>query len=482
MNRCLFLVLVVSGYCHGQSEFEVYSNGLIYDNLTMKKLSTIVDSLNIKFRMCDLTRSYFSLLQGLVTHVNIPSKEALKLIRRNLSLEEYLKAYPENSVQRVWITKSRYTNYKGVKYIEYQGLPSRNSQPTIKVKDNEVNDKTSGWVVDEDKEDAFYINKLESQELPVAYARLVQYVDCMIDTTAEIYLPQAKAEGFQRVSEDSKANAFVKWAESYPGKPEMVAYEEIEKRGLKSDSVYSVYRDRYHKWDSLRMIDLDQRLKAKPHWKDLLAEAVNESIETGNSDERLEFYAARYLSKEATLQLMRSRKVIGNCSMDQSPRYHAMNICKLSAETTKWDIFLRSHLDIMNDRFDRRSDGSYAWAGRKTYLKELEQLDIKVEDLLLGTCLRVQNVSSNHYWGSIGRVGRALADASDKDELENRLVSMMKDRNLDIFNRMLTIYLLDNYLYNLEDEARKKQGEERLESAISEMPDFIKAVWKQKER
>jgi len=44
--------------------------------------------------------------------------------------------------------------------------------------------------------------------------------------------------------------------------------------------------------------------------------------------------------------------------MDESPRTHARAIALLAAETNNWDILLRAHIDIMNDRFERRSDGS----------------------------------------------------------------------------------------------------------------------------
>ncbi len=154
-----------------------------------------------------------------------------------------------------------------------------------------------------------------------------------------------------------------------------------------------------------------------------------------------------------------------------------MNICKLAAETTKWDIFLRSHLDIMNDRFERQSDGSYAWAGRKTYLQELEALDIPAVDLLLGTSLRVSNVSENHYWSSIGRTGRALADASEKDALEGRLVMMISDEKLDLFNRLLMAYLFSNYIYNLDDESRKSSSAEKLKTAVKTMPEHARVAW-----
>lgn len=460
----------------------MYPNGLIYDEATMKKLSSIVDSLNVRFRTCDPSKAYFSFEQGKATHIMIPSKGAMRMIERNPTLEAYLNEYPSSSKRMAWITKSRFADYKGIKYIEYEALPSRNTQATISVKDNKANDKITGWVINEDKDEAFYIDRLESHELPASYARLVQYVDCMVDTTAEIYLPEAKGEQWRQVSKDSKAYTFISWAETFKEKPIMMNDEDVEKQGLKPDSVYNAFGNRYREWDSLRMIDLDQRMKENSYWNAFLEEAVNESLKTGYSDSRLEFYTSRYFSKEAALKLMRSRKVIGGCSMDQAPRFHAMNICKLSAETAKWDIFLRSHLDIMNDRFDRVSDGSYAWAGRKTYLKELEQLNINAEDLLLGTCLRVRNAGSHHYRGSIGRIGRALADISDKTELENRLLQIMEDKELDIFNRMLIVYLFDNYSYNLEDETRKQANQEKLEKVMEEMPEFIKEAWRQENR
>ncbi len=426
MKHSLLLMLIVSGYCYGQSEFQIYSSGLIYDQPTMTKLGHIVDSLNVRFRTCDLAHPYYSFPQGKASYVSVPSKAARKLIESGISYEEYVKRFPKNILtQNLWIIKTHYTNYQEKQFIEYTGLPyGYDQQPSISVKEKSANDKTSGWVISEDGTEAFYFKKLEGTELPFNYARLVQYVDCMIDTTVQIYFPQAKGEVYQRVNESSKAYEFIAWANKFPNQPVMPDYKNSDDKNF--NSLYAIYRNKFAIWDSLRIINLDKQMTKSSYWKNLLNDSKEESLATGNSDARLEFYVARYLSKEDALQLMRSRRVIGNCSQDQSPRYHAMNICKLAAETAKWDIFLRSHLDIMNDRFDRMSDGSYAWAGRKTYLKELEKLDINANDLLLGTCLRVQNVGGHHYWGSISRVGRALTDVSDKDKLEAELMTMIQ--------------------------------------------------------
>lgn len=475
MKHAFLLVLIVAGYCYGQyNEFKTYPNGLIYDEQTMNRLGVIVDSLNIRFRSCDLTQPYYSFSQGMATWVEIPNKTARKLIEDGITLEEYKQKFPRSVKQEnLWVIKSTYENYNGVSFIEYSGLPfGWNNEPSIHVKNKEGADKTSGWVLD--NEDAFYLKKLERKELPYEYARLVQYVDCMIDPNAQIYFPNAKESVYQQVVPRSKAHQFVEWAQSYPGEPKLPDYEKIDEQDW--DSVYGVYYAKRMTWDSLRMLHLDEQMKTSGYWNKLLSDAVNESLATGNSDRQFEFYVARYGSKEDALKLMRSRKVIGNCSQDQSPRFHAMNICQLAAETTKWDIFLRSHLDIMNDRFERMSDGSYAWEGRKTYLKELEELDINAIDLLLGTCLRVENVSNNHYFGSIGRVGRALTDATEKESLEQNVLTMIHDERLDPYNRLLMAYLLSSYVYHV-DANRKTDISQKLETAVASLPEFVKEVW-----
>ena len=159
--------------------------------------------------------------------------------------------------------------------------------------------------------------------------------------------------------------------------------------------------------------------------------------------------------------------------MDNSPRIHAMNIAVLSAETVNWETFLRAHLDIMNDRFERVSDGSYAWSGRKTYIRELEELDINVADLMLGISLRIENPSQNHYYGSISRIGRALSETQNSNEIETKMLEMIQDSQLDDHNRLLIYYLFQNYNYYIKDEAQKAQNTNKLKTAVQTLPDYL---------
>ena len=127
----------------------------------------------------------------------------------------------------------------------------------------------------------------------------------------------------------------------------------------------------------------------------------------------------------------------------------------------------------MNDRFDRNSDGSNAYGRRNSYVIELETLGIDVSDLLIGTCLRVNNVAKNHYFGNISRIGRALSEIQNKNDVEEKMLQMIKDENLDMFNRTLISYLFGNYNSYLSDENRQELNREKYRVALSSLPKYI---------
>lgn len=154
--------------------------------------------------------------------------------------------------------------------------------------------------------------------------------------------------------------------------------------------------------------------------------------------------ALPYHIPSATFDQARSRKVYGQCSQDHTPRDHALAIAKLAAETASWDIFLRAHLDILNDRFARNSDASYGRDTRGTYIRELEQLGFDVSLLLMGITLRVDNPAKNHYYGSTDRIGRALSESREWDAVSEKIRLAVADTELDDFNRLLFWYLYQN--------------------------------------
>jgi hypothetical protein len=399
----LFIWILISSNTYAQfKEFKVYPNGLIYSEEVMQKLSTIADSLNLKFLSCDVSKVFYSQKQVVGHLIKLNSgdiKSAKKDLEGNIPFDEFCSKYPEAEIQKnILIIKRRYTTYEDKEIVEIKHFNLK-SDYGFGITTNDLSfydkDLSNNWFYDyneksqyiEESIKSFYFPEdFNSIVLPEKYSLLIGYADCLIDTTTTKF-----------------------------------------KDELKSGQV-----------------------TLPRNWKSL-------------SDKK----------KEKLLDEMRSTRVVGYCSQDDSPREHAVNIALLSAETYNWGVFLKAHLDIMNDRFERMSDGSYARAQRNTYIKELEELNMNVTDLMLGISFRFENPAKNHYFGSIGRVGRALSESKNRSGIEEAILSIIQDNQLDYYNRLVFYFLFRNYNYYMEDEVIKKDNNIKLKAAAMTLPDFF---------
>jgi len=468
-------------------EFAKSGNGLIYSDVTISQLRHIVDSLNIKFRICDLHKVYLAKAQARGNYISLDDgdiKAARRDIENHISYDEFVKKYPKaESSADLLVVRYIYKDYDDKDAIEFSNPELDGSDGYSILFEENINQYKrplkGKWVFDYQKkskdsdeslEGFYFTTEFEAMALPEKYARMVQYSDCMVDTSVEIFKEKAKRTGVRYLSSKSSnrsaVNEFLKYIHQKTARPEFT--EEY------TEATYEKYWQKFKIWDSLRYEKIDQLKENNKEFTDLLQAAIKEALDDASaSDDEFEQYVSRYDSPKIALELKRSRIVVGGCSMDNSPRVHAMNIALLSAETVNWEIFLRSHLDIMNDNFARVSDGSWAWAGRKTYIKELEVLDINVIDLLLGISLRVENPGDHHYYGSIGRLGRALSESEEKENIEKKILEMISDSQLDDYNRVLMYYLFLNYNHYVENEDERKQNIEKLKLAVNTLPGYI---------
>lgn len=464
------LFACISLSCFAQ-EFKVHENGLIYSPETMTQLHHIVDSLNLKFIACDLDKVYQSKKQAKGIYFTLEdanAKKALIDLQNNISFEDFLAKYPKTEVEEnQLIIRSEYTNYSDEEVIEFSTIPigdnyeksimfgKHNKTYIENIKSNFIfiyHKKTS--YSDEYLKGFYSKTGFSSIVLPEKYARMLQYSECMINPSKTILLEGSK-NNFYDTSDT--VNTFLDYVNTKARKPKYT-----------NDNSWKKILD----WETTKMDTVDT-FAHETKFKRLLKDAVDDVLKNGNSNDELEAYITRYYSKKIALNLKRSRRVIGRCSMDDSPRIHAQNIAILSAEALEWDIFLRAHLNIMNDRFERASDGSYAFARRKTYIKELERLDLNITDLILGISLRFENTEDNHYYGSIRRIGRALSESAYKDIVRNELLCMIQDDSLDAYNRVLMYYLFRNYNYYLKDKDEQSKNKEKLLDAVANMPAYL---------
>lgn len=460
-------------------EFGPMENGLIYSPTTIRQLRRIVDSLNYRFRTCDLTRRYLALDQARAHYLTLDKgdiRQARQDLARGISYEDFVRKYPRADVKKeLLVTRVLQPAEDDEKAtLAFSNIPlNYDDDYDIYLRENiraYSGPLRQRWVVDyrekteysDESVRAFYfVEEFRRPALPEAYARLVQYTDCMVDTTTQVFTAEARRTGVRYGPDKARSiEQFLSYANAETRRPALRG-ENYEGHGKALEA-----------WETQRFAVLDP-LAATPKFQQLFRAALAEARAGRGADDEFEEYVRRYDSPRTALQLKRSRIVVGGCSMDNSPRLHALSIAKLAAESVSWEVFLRAHLDIMNDRFERASDGSYAWQRRQTYIRELEVLDINVLDLLLGISLRVQNPSPNHYYGSIGRLGRALAETEHAAALETKLHGMVADPQLDDYNRMLLLYLYRNYVGSLPDTARQQQSRARLQQAVATLPPYL---------
>lgn len=478
LTLALLCSAITSFSQHENPEFTHYANGLIYDDTTISRLKHIVDSLHIRYKKCDLTRTYYSLPQAKGFSIKMDTgnlKAALHDIQSSISLGDFIKRYPLAVIDSgilFTLTKEIEDSVLKLEYRQHTADKGYDGVITLQADkaDKEVKDeygsrgRAGKWVYQYSRATeyssadiaAYYIETpVKAIALPDRYAARILYADCMIDTTTDIFLPNAVRERWDKPDKSgSKYEAFMQY--------------------IQDNSADSIFKNSIYWADSALDEHIKNKLSLQPQFKKLLAEAVEEALKFGyNMGDWFEYIAGAYYSKKAALTLKRGRRIMGMCSQDTRPRDHLFSIALLAAETADWQVFLRAHLDIMNDRVARASDGSYAWGRRLTYIKELEDLDINVHELMLAICFAVDNPASNHYFGSIDRLGRAFSEAKDRPKLEKEILTMIADNELDDLNRLRMHYLFLNYVYQLPKKQDRLAALPKLEEADKKLPFYM---------
>ena len=467
-----------------RGEFASQSNGLMYSDTTMKALRHMVDSLNVRFRSCPPHTIYSSWPQGKLYTVSFASvTNDFKEIRKEMEHETDFHTFIAKHSKLIINIDTGSTGIKifsistedekgNVRFLV--GTPGNGYDVDYRMSEGRGSQGSGKWIYNYDprsKDDSinrlvcyYFPQGLSQKPIPQEYADYIAYVDCMIDTTAVV----------------CEADTHSKWIEmrKLPGVEELNTYlnRKMKIKVSKKEDKYAYITETKSKYAI-------EQLKGDNQLKNLIASAADECIENNTGSDMLEDLVANFISGQKALEMKRHRRVVGQCSQDQSPRLHARNIAVLAAETNSWNIFLRAHMDIMNDRFERMSDGSYAYGGRKTYLKELEALNLNIVDLMIGLSLRAGNLAAHHYNGTVWRLGWALSESKDADLFETKAMQMMKDDRLDDFNRGLIFLLYKTYMYSVPDIKVTNEKVNLLKKDARAFPDFISTAINQlKER
>jgi hypothetical protein len=456
------------------TEFSKNSNGLIYSDQDINALRFVVDSLNLKFKTCAISKQYLCYPQARYYLLRFESKsDNLLEIKRDMDghpdfytlakkYTTYLKEIDsnllliktpvkENDGKAIYISGNSFKGFNR-NYVFGRNIKTAAQQCVYEYeKKGEYNSANTI--------DCYFIQGAFAQAmLPTKYARLIQYIDCMVDTAASIFLGKKDTDPFYAKTSREVSTCY----------NEINSYLNKQMKIVKQKDSYE-----FDYLTENKITYAKTNLANNSFLSKKLLQLANVYIANETGDDRAEELVALFVSKQKALEIKRKRVVYGQCSMDNSPRVHAKNIAALAAETHSWDIFLRAHLNIMNDRFERMTDGSYAWDKRQTYIRELEVLDINVIDMMLGLSLRSYNVAEDHYNGTVWRIGKALTESKDRLKFEAAAKDMMKDDELDPFNRSLIFLLYHTYLNYLTDKEERKIKVTAFKQTASQYPAFI---------
>jgi hypothetical protein len=483
-----------------ESEFTTHPNGLIYSEPTMSKLSRIVDSLNLKFKVCDANPKYQAAAKTKIQVIRYSSTEdslrqAAADLKQQMSLDDFKQKYKTAQIMDTLAVSYRQTAQRTIEFFTFPSnyflwneVYELDSLPLFEEKQIGV------WFVEQKKEYKMgsiqavrLLEVPQNQWIAPEYARMIQYGDCVIDTTATLFLPSASTRWYHieiSAADSMAVNNFTHLFKDAPESPMIYKYSSqyAKRMNLKSgeleDSIfhqsaeYQQYIMEKEKF-KIQQAQFLRKVKETPNFESLKRKALNVVVSTGYSTQFLIGLMQQCGDKHAILLLQRSHRRVGMCSQDESPRLQLQGIAVLAAETAHWESFLRAHLDVMNDRVERVTDGSYAWGGRKTYIRELEELGLDIPKLLIGTCLSFDKPAKNHYFGNISRIGRALAETRYATQVEDLLFKMVQDSQLDDCNRYICFYLFKNYVYNIDDKAKQIICNAKLETARLSLPAYI---------
>jgi hypothetical protein len=82
----------------------------------------------------------------------------------------------------------------------------------------------------------------------------------------------------------------------------------------------------------------------------------------------------------------------------------------------------------------------------------------------------LDNTTQGHYQASAGRTGRAITESEQAEEIAARVLAMIADPELDLYNRALFYYLFHNYNNNLDSASTRRHNQKLLKKAMAGLP------------
>lgn len=479
----------------------------------MKRLHFIADSLNIQYKSCvkkdwsafdqTIGFDFYETDTNKITKLILAFKngESLAYIQKNIISEKRYSLTDTSLVIRSNYYNEDTKTYKtqvatlgNRRIIENSIDFDLNNDSLLPAKDGGywIYCKNENWY-DSKKDELTYfyvINPFQKFKIPSYYNDFINYSQCIVDTNTDVYAENAESSQDRRECYE-KTMVLQK---KFISRIDSIIYKKNEPirpqyyRGKNQDSLklyrkkFLLYISKYLKWEKEKVFYVNKVLHKRKDFDELALNAWKEASDSNCYDFEFIDNLAKYYSQKLAFHLKRSVYPIGISSLDSSPREYLIELAILAADVGRWDVFLRAHLNMMNDYARRNSDNSMAARNRGVYIKELDQLPINLDKMFIGMLFRIDNAPKFHYYNTLTRSATAMALSRYQMKFKSLLFTVLSDRSVDTYNRVVFAYTYLNFLERLElKEEKLKYEKAKLLNGISDLPAFLRNRFKKVE-
>lgn len=468
----ILLALLISG--------TIFCQNSIISESDIPKLDSIIINLEKSYNHSE-TPNFHSLPQTSASYFEIiikNPKNFLSELKKSENLKQLQNKFKGLQVDNdLLVIKNIYSDYKNEKKLEIKSFEIANNQNhsielsfNDSLNQNNLKHFHSSYTNKRDSITTirgFYLNnEFQSINLPKRISDWINYTDIIVRPETSIFYDS-----------DNKSNGFGAYQRTIIDS--LVNYYELKtnKPPYKKEQDFITRRRELNKWQSKKEKFADSLYTNDQNFKKLLIDALDYAEENKVSNGDLEDFTAQLISKKRALKLMRQNRQVGTCSFDNGPIIQQKRIASLASKTKNWDVFIKSLLNVMNDNVSRNANNNIASNFRKTYIEELAKLDLDIDKILLGSNVRIEDATRNHYFSDGSKIAKAYANLnSDKQEyFENKTFEIIKDEEIDAFNKLHFYNTLKNYQYFIKDSLKKTELEKDIQNLVPLLPIELKS-------
>lgn len=468
----ILLSLLISG--------NVFCQNSIISGSDIPKLDSIINDLERNYSKSE-TPNFYSLPQTSATYFEIITKAPnifLTELKKADNLEQLKNKFKGLQVDNeLLVVKNIYSDYKKEKKLEIKSFEIENNQNhgiklsySDSLNQNDIKHFYSSYTNKKDNITTirgFYLNnEFKSIDIPKILSDWINYTDNIVKPETSIFYDNGDKSNEFRAYKRTIIDSLVNYYELKTNKPP-----------YKKEQDFIIRRKELDEWQSKKEKFADSLYTNDRNFKNLLLGALDYAEINKVSNGDLEDFTAQLISRRRALELMRQNRQVGTCSFDNGPIVQQKRIASLASETQNWNVFIKSFLNIMNDNVSRNANSNIASNARKTYIEELAKLDINIDKILLGSNVRIDDTIKTHYFSDGSKIAKAYANLnSDKQEyFKNTTFEIIKDKEIDAFNKLHFYNTLKNYQYFVKDSIKKIQLEKDIGNLIPFLPKEIKS-------